>query len=106
MSYSNEALRQYFFKIGLEYYVNGRAACLCGCLFTTGNLLHHAVEMMLKGELCLTIPLSDLRNRKFGHSLTKCWEALKSVFPNENLGEFDQMMVELDKFETIRYPDN
>jgi hypothetical protein len=98
---------EYFFKSALEYYVNGRAACLSGCLFTTGNLLHHAVEMMLKGELSRTIPLDDLKDKKkFGHRLPKCWRAFKGLFPTEDLTEFDPMVRELHKFEEIRYPDN
>jgi len=95
-----------FFKMALEYYVNGRASALCGCLFTTGNLLHHAVEMMLKGELSRTVSLEDLKDsKKYGHSLPKCWNAFKSLFPTENLTEFESMILHLDQFETIRYPD-
>jgi hypothetical protein len=96
-----------FFKAALEYYVNGRASAFCGCLSTTGNLLHHAVEMMLKGELSRTASLEDLKdNKKFGHWLPKCWDAFKALFPTEDLSEFDLMISELDKFEMIRYPDN
>jgi hypothetical protein len=72
---------------------------------TTGNLLHHAVEMMLKGELSKTISLKDLDN-KFGHWLPKCWAAFKALFPAEDLTEFDSMITGLDPFERIRYPDN
>jgi hypothetical protein len=95
-----------FFNAALEYYVNGRAAAICGCLFTTGNLLHHAVEMMLKAELTHTVSLRDLADRKkFHHSLQKCWDAFKPLFPTEDLSEFDQMIQDLDRFEEIRYPD-
>jgi hypothetical protein len=97
---------EFYFKTALQYYVNGRAACLSGCAFTTGNLLHHAVEMILKGELSRTIPLKDLKDRKkFGHSLPKCWNAFKGLFPADDLTEFDSMIEELDRFEKIRYPD-
>ncbi|HEY7428149.1 MAG TPA: hypothetical protein VH682_28205 [Gemmataceae bacterium] len=106
MSDLSERASWNFFKIALEYYVSGRAAAFCGCLITTGNLLHHAVEMLLKGKLCHTVPLDDLKDRKkFGHSLPKCWDAFKTLFPSEDLSEFDQMIQELDRFETIRYPD-
>ena len=107
MSTPHPTAYEYFFKIALEYYVNGRAACISGCLFTTGNLLHHAVEMMLKGELSRTVPLADLKdNKQFGHWLPKCWTAFKALFPSEDLTEFDPMIAELDKFEKIRYPDH
>jgi hypothetical protein len=106
MSAPHPAARENFFKIALEYYVNGRAAALSGCLFTTGNLLHHAVEMMLKGELSKTTSLDDLANpKKFGHWLPKCWNGIKALFPTVDLTEFDAMIQGLDKFEQIRYPD-
>jgi hypothetical protein len=95
---------EFFFNFALEYYVAGRAACASGCLFTTGNLLHHAVELLLKGELSRTVSLDDLKN-KFKHSLARCWEGFKKLFPADDLAEFDQMIAELDKFEGIRYPD-
>lgn len=105
MSTAHPVAYEIFFKIGLEYYVNGRAACLYRCVFTTGNLLHHAVEMILKGELSRTVPLEDLKSR-FGHRLAKCWDAFKALFRTENLVEFDPMIAQLDKFETIRYPND
>jgi hypothetical protein len=107
MSAPHPGAYQQFFKLALEYYVNGRAACLAGCLFTTGNLFHHAVEMILKGELSRTVSLEDLQdNKKFGHWLPKCWQAFKDLFPTEDLAEFDPMIAELDKFERIRYPNH
>src|SRR5436853_83403 len=73
------------FRVALQYYVSGRAACMSGCISTTGNLLHHAVEMMLKGELSKTISLKDLKDGdKFGHWLPKCWTAFKALFSTED----------------------
>src|SRR6266511_3456198 len=98
---------QHFYKIALEYYVSGRAALLCGNTRTPGNLLHHAVEMLLKGQLSKTIPLEVLAARKkFGHDLPKLWTAFKGLFPTDDLTEFDTMIDELHKFEEIRYPDH
>jgi hypothetical protein len=107
MSAPNVMVSNLMFKVALEYYVNGRAAYFLGCVFTTGNLFHHAVEMMLKGELSKTISFQDLADKKkFGHSLPKCWTAFKNLFSRVDLTEFDPMIPELDKFEQIRYPDN
>ncbi len=64
MSAPHPMAYDFFYKNALEYYVNGRASAFCGCLFTTGNLLHHAVEMMLKGELSRTVSLEDLKDNK------------------------------------------
>ena len=97
---------EHFYKIALEYYVSGRAALLCGNSLVTGPLLHHAVEMLLKGQLSKTTPLADLKNPKqFGHKLLNLWAAFKGLVPTEDLTEFDRMIDELEKFETIRYPD-
>lgn len=107
MSAPTDRAHQNFFRLAIEYYINGRSAFLSGCTTTGGNLLHHAVEMLLKGELAKTVSLQDLKDdKKFGHWLPKCWAAFKALFPSENLTEFDPMIVSLDRFERIRYPDN
>ena len=62
--------------------------------------------MFLKGKLSKTIPLQDLKDRKkFAHHLPRLWHAFKDLFPAEDLTEFDTMIDGLEKFETIRYPD-
>jgi hypothetical protein len=73
MSEPHPTAYENFFKAALEYYVDGRASAFCGCFLTTGNLLHHAVEMMLKGQLSRTISLDLADKKKFSHSLPKCW---------------------------------
>jgi hypothetical protein len=95
---------EYFYNTALEYYISGRAALLCGNSLVTGNLLHHAVEMLLKGQLLKIITLEDLKNpEKFGHKLLPLWLAFNALVAD--LAEFDDMIKELDKFEKIRYPD-
>lgn len=97
---------EYFYKMALEYYIEGRGGVLCTNSLTTGNVLHHAVEMLLKGQLSKTLPLKDLKQpKKFGHNLLKLWKAFKDHFPSEDLAVFDPMIAELEKFEEIRYPD-
>jgi hypothetical protein len=93
-----------FYRFALEYYVSGRASLLCRNSFVTCNLLHHAVEMLLKGQLSKTIPLAELKNR-FYHRLLDLWPSFKALFPTTDLTEFDGMITELEKFEEIRYPD-
>jgi len=101
----NSEAHSNFYHLALQYYVAGRAAFLCGVNQTTGNLLHHAVEMLLKGHLSKTIPLDDLRDRKkFCHSLSKLWSEFKHHFPAEDLTGFDAIIHALEKFEEIRYP--
>jgi hypothetical protein len=97
---------QQFYQTALEYYVAARAALFCRCTLVPGNLFHHAVEMLLKGQLSKTIPLKDLKNpKKFGHKLPLLWATFKNLFPTEDLSEFEQMIAELEEFESIRYPD-
>jgi hypothetical protein len=95
-----------FYKVALEYYVSGRAAVLCHSSLVAGNLFHHAIEMLLKGFLSKTIPLEDLKNpKKFGHNLPRLWTTFSGLFGTEDLAEFNSVIDELEKFETIRYPD-
>ena len=44
-------------KLALEYYVAARASLMCRGGFITGNLIHHAVELLLKDELSKTVSL-------------------------------------------------
>jgi hypothetical protein len=99
-----DAASHRFFTVALEYYVTGRGAARSWCIQIAGNLFHHAVEMLIKGQLARSLSLDDLK-KQFGHSLPKCWAAFKGQFPGEDLSEFDPMIAALDKFETIRYPD-
>lgn len=95
-----------FYRLALEYYVSARGAVLCGIATVSGNLLHHAVEMLLKGQLSRTIPLDDLKDPKqYGHVLPRIWAAFKGLFPSEDLSEFDPVISALDRFDLIRYPD-
>jgi hypothetical protein len=96
---------EYFFKVGLEYYIAGRAAAAAHLSLVTGNLLHHAVEMLLEGELARTTGLDDLK-AKYGHRLLRAWDAVKKLHAAEDLAGFDQVITDLDHFEKIRYPDD
>lgn len=93
-----------FFKMAGQYYVAGRYAAFAGFIPVTGNLLHHAVEMYLKGSLSKNgTNLNDLR--KLGHDLIKIWENFKAVFNAPALTKFDDTIAALELFEDIRYPD-
>ena len=41
---------------------------------------------------------------QFRHNLEKLWKAFKPACGGEALGAFDQVIVELDKMEELRYP--
>jgi hypothetical protein len=98
-----EWVRLDFYRYGFQYYVAGRFAVIAQLLPVAANLLHHAIEMLLKGEL---VHLEEKQRRDMGHDLTKLWPAYKKRMAAENtLVSFDAIIETLNKFEEIRYPD-
>ena len=75
-----------FVTIAVQYYVAGRQAAIAQLFPVSGNLLHHAVEMLLKGALCRTKSLEELRANR--HNLKRSWNAFRASFPEEELAEF------------------
>jgi hypothetical protein len=49
-----------FFSAGSQYYIAGRFGVFAGLNPVVGNLLHHAIEMDLKGALSKTKSISEL----------------------------------------------
>jgi hypothetical protein len=100
---SDDAL-DLFFSAATQYYVTGRFAILAQQIPVAGNLLHHAIEMYLKGGLAKTTTLQDLK--KLSHSLPRVWSAFKVRFPDPGLNTFDNLVSSLNDFEELRYPDS
>ena len=92
-----------FVTIAVQYYVAGRQAAIAQLFPVSGNLLHHAVEMLLKGVLCRTKSLEELRANR--HNLKRSWNAFRASFPEDELAEFTPAVRTLNKFERLRYPD-
>jgi hypothetical protein len=97
-------------RYAIQYYVSGRFAAASGFTPVLANLLHHAVELMLKA--CLAYDDSVAQIRRYGnsrngyrHNLPLLW----SEFKRRNLAVtrpgFDQIIDALHKFEEIRYPE-
>jgi hypothetical protein len=95
----------HFYRMGVEYYIAGRFGALHGLTPVPGNLLHHAVEMVLKGKLAHHYSRADLKNQ-FRHDLARCWRGFKSIFPTEDLSAHDDVVNTLNEFEDLRYPDD
>jgi hypothetical protein len=92
------------FNIAGQYYVTGRYAAFAGFIPITGNLLHHAIEMYLKGGLSKRgANLADLK--KLNHVLPNIWTKFKATFNDPALDRFDNVISSLHRFENIRYPD-
>lgn len=94
-----------FFRLGTQYWVSGLYAVDAGLLPVCGNLLHHAIEMYLKGVLSKTHPLSELKNKYRDHDLNKMWSGVKAQETDTVLNEYDPTIAELNAFEDLRYPD-
>jgi hypothetical protein len=88
----------------MQYYITGRAAARSHQVPVAGNLLHHAVEMLLKGELSKALSLEEIK-KQYGHRLVKTWNEFKARHAGEDLSGFDHLIADLDRFEKIRYPD-
>jgi hypothetical protein len=95
-------------KLGVNYYIAGRYASLAGLSPSAGSLLHHAVEMFLKGRLLKTdvVSIDDLKKMPYRHDLKALWQAFKDdVGRDPALDRFDGDIGGLNEFDTIRYPD-
>jgi hypothetical protein len=92
-----------FFTTASQYYIAGRYSAFAGLNPVTGNILHHAIEMFLKGTLSKTMSVEDLKN-KMGHNLPKIWTAFKAQNNNPALDKFDDIISSLHAYEEIRYP--
>jgi hypothetical protein len=81
----------------------GRYAVFAGLNPTAANLLHHAIEMALKGALAKKgMDLKALK--RLNHNLSRIWQEFTAQYGIDG-STFDGVIAELQKFETIRYPD-
>jgi len=95
---------QLFFSAATQYYVTGRYAVLAGQIPVAGNLLHHAIEMYLKGGLAKKMTLQQLKG--LSHKLPNLWSTFKAQFTDPALSNFDTLVSSLHAFEDLRYPDS
>jgi hypothetical protein len=92
-----------YFKIGVEYYVAGRAAWHHNHFQIAGNLFHHAVEMMLKAVLMQkSVYTAQQLKDKFRHGIRRLWNETTRQVPFD-WSRFDIFVTDLDKWEKIRY---
>ena len=95
---------QIFFSGATQYYVTGRCAVLAGQIPVAGNLLHHAIEMYVKGGLAKTMTMKEMK--ALSHKLPDLWAAFKARFADTVLSSFDGLVSSLHAFEELRYPDS
>ena len=99
-----EDLKNRYFELATAYYVAGRYAFYANLWTPCGNLFHHAIEMFLKGHLCLTFTTEELR--KLGHNLPRIWRRFKRATGDARLDAFVQTIRDVHAFEAIRYPEH
>jgi HEPN domain-containing protein len=92
-----------YFRTALYYYIAARYAMIVRFIPIPGNLVHHAIEFLLKGALIEQ--LDEAARRKFSHNLQKLWRRYKRERDNPFLAKFDQTISDINKFERIRYPE-
>ncbi len=98
-----EDLRELYLTTALQYYIAARYAAFAGFIPVCGVLFHHAIEMYLKGRLCLK--LDEFQLRILGHQLKRVWKKFKEEMSDGTLDKFDRVISELDRHERIRYPE-
>ncbi len=98
---------RHFLELGFGYYMTGRFAAING-LFIAPNLMHHAVELLIKYTLVKDVPESQRSDetadlRKYGHRLNRLWKRYKKHVAPTDISRFDRLIPNLDRWENIRY---
>ena len=86
-----------------QYYAAGRHASLAQLSPVNATLLHHAVELFLKGGLLSFLPLEEIESIR--HNLKRLWRTFAEHYQDSTLSEHKSAVGALQKFERIRYPD-
>jgi hypothetical protein len=92
----------HYLEVGVQYYIAGRQAAFWHYMVAS-NLLHHALEMILKAAFRGYMPPDLVRS--YGHDLPGLWAHFKTEAGDARLDRFDQLVSHLDPWEDIRYPD-
>jgi hypothetical protein len=100
-----DRLRFEYFRLGMDYYVTSRFAHHAHAVPVSANLLHHAIEMFLKGAL-VRAGVDEKGRRDIGHELTKLWAEFRIHYTDSELDEYATAVTALDEFEDLRYPEN
>ena len=110
----DESFRQSYWafaiRYGLQYYVAGRFATANRFTPVCANLLHHAVELLLKACLSHDDSLETIEKyghwkEGYGHNILLLWDAFKRRQPAPGPVEFDAIVAALHDFEELRYPE-
>jgi hypothetical protein len=93
-----------FLKLALQYYLAGRSAYFAFSMPVAGNILHHAVEMLLKSLLAEKGFIETELQFKFGHNVKRLWRTTKRTLADPGLGIYDPVIRRLAPMWGLRYP--
>ena len=99
---------RHFLDLAFGYYMTGRFAVING-LFIAPNLMHHAVELLIKYTLAKDVPEAQrsdatvLLRQKYGHRLKALWKRYKKHIAPTDVSRFNRLITDLDRWENIRY---
>jgi hypothetical protein len=99
----NEMNAHYFVRSGCEYYASARFGMHAQQSYISGNLFHHAVEMLLKAGLAKKGKSLD-EMKRMGYDLKSLWRAFKAEYGGSELERHNGTVNRLNKHEYIRYP--
>jgi len=101
---NQEILSARFLDLALQYHVAGRSAYFAYSMPVAGNILHHAIEMLLKSLLLEKGYTATQLKDNFRHNLRRLWKETKKVAGNPGLTAYDQVIVRIAAMEELRYP--
>jgi hypothetical protein len=99
---------RHFLDLAFGYYMTGRFALLNG-LYVGPNLMHHAVELLIKYTLLKDVPEAERSTQTeqikqtYKHDLNRLWDQYKQHVALTDLSRFDQVIPDLDRWEKVRY---
>jgi len=98
----------HFLDLAYGYYMTGRFAVI-SCLYVAPNLMHHAVELLIKYTLLKSVPESQRSaataglGEKYRHRLNALWNQYKQHVAPTDVSRFDRLIADLARWENIRY---
>lgn len=91
-------------RLAITYWILGHQAHVWRTAPVSGNIMHLAVEMILKALLVERVGLDALKD-EYGHSLPLLWAGVLEAHPELACADTATMIERLHRYEHIRYPD-
>lgn len=96
--------RQAYYDRALHYYITARHAFFCKFFPLSGNLTHHAIEMLLHSGLAKNYEYSELKDKYSKHDLVPMWVEFKGLYAQSKFSKYDKLVSKYNKWKDLRYP--